>query len=160
MNKKILASALVLGVIGLAGYGASETVRADNVTNLPPLLQRVVEKFSLNRDEVQSVVDGYRTERQAERKQDVEKRLLQAVADGKITEEQKNTILEKMTSWQAQMGTMRDLTAEERKTKMEEHRTEMKNLEDSIGVNLRDVIGNGMGKRLGIGLGEGLGKNN
>lgn len=153
MKNKILISSLVVGLVSFAGVLGLQKVRAEDTNNFSPLIQRIVEKFNLNKDEVSGVVSNFRGEQQKLRQQDITDRLAQAVKDGKITEDQKNTILAKVTEWQSQMGTMNSLTVEERRTKMNEHRTEMQEWEKNTGIDLQGILGKGAGGTRGLGMG-------
>lgn len=76
-------------------------------TNTPTLLQKIIDKFGLNQTEVDQVVADYRNQRRQQMQAQYEERLNQAVADGKITEKQKQLILEKhnqlQSQWNAQL---------------------------------------------------------
>jgi len=87
----LFGTMLVLGLLIVLGYG---TVKAyeGNPEEYPPVVQKLVERFGLNEDEVKAVFDEVRTERQAQRQAEREERLDQAVADGVISEEQKNSL--------------------------------------------------------------------
>lgn len=63
--------------------------------NQESIIQRLAEKFGVNQDEVQSVFDQQREERQAQMQARYEERLNQAVTDGEITTNQKDAILKK-----------------------------------------------------------------
>jgi hypothetical protein len=59
------------------------------------IVQRLAQKFGLQETEVQAVFDEVHQERHQKMKQDMENRLNQAVQEGKITESQKQAILDK-----------------------------------------------------------------
>ena len=71
-----------------------------NQTNFPTLIQKIIDKFSLNSGEVEKVMKEEQTERQTEMKVRREARLEEAVKAGVITAEQKAALLNKETEWQ------------------------------------------------------------
>ncbi|HUW21438.1 MAG TPA: hypothetical protein VMW41_02095 [Candidatus Bathyarchaeia archaeon] len=60
-------------------------------------IDRLVERFGLNKDEVTTVMDEMRTERQQQRQAYMESRFNQAVSDEIITTDQKQALLKKYT---------------------------------------------------------------
>ncbi len=161
MNKKIALAAFI-GTLAIAGIlGVSKTYAQDEQPD--SLIQKLVEKFNLNKDEVQAVFDEERSERQAENQARFEERLSQAVSEGKITEDQKNLILEKHKELQEERANeieeWKDLSQEERKEKMEQRREEMKSWmeENGIDLDLMMILG-GPGHGRGPGGPEGFGR--
>ena len=138
MTKKLFVITLGLAVIGLSLYFAQPTNAQNPVTSL---IERIAEKFNLNKDDVQKTVEEFRTEKmnymQTERKANLEEKLTQAVADGKISETQKQTILKKM---------------DELKNHRETHRTDMEAWMKQNGLEGK-FFGFGMGK---TGMGRGM----
>src|SRR4030043_1625048 len=92
-----LAVGATLGVAGL------NTISAATNSSNSPLIENLAKKFNTTTDEVKGVFEQTREQRQEEMKKQIEENLTQAVKDGKITEDQKNTILSKMTNIQTQM---------------------------------------------------------
>ncbi len=134
MNKKqiIAATALIAG-IGLAGaYGIQTAKAATDTNSFPPMIQKMVEKFNLNTDEVSKFVNEDREARQTEREADFEKKLADAVTAGKITEAQKTAVLAKHDELQTKREALRDQNKEDR----EAHRTEMQ----AIHTEMQDFL--------------------
>jgi polyhydroxyalkanoate synthesis regulator phasin len=115
-NKKIVIPALALGVLMLVGafWVGKTTARA--ATSKQSVVDRLVERFNLNKDEVTGVFDEMQQERQQERQAQMESRLDEAVKDGVITTEQKQALLQKQVEWQERQREM----MEERQKWMEE----------------------------------------
>ncbi len=158
MKKVVLIALLAVGVLVLG----TSVAKADEASNYPPLLQKLVERFGLNEDEVKQVFDEQRTERQVARQAEREEKLNQAVGDGVITEEQKQALIskhEEMRANRPERGEFKDLSKEERQAKREEHRSEMQAWFESQGIDheaLREYMGGpengpGRGKRPGFG---------
>lgn len=126
---------------------------ADNDT----LIQRLVQKFGLKTDDVRSVFDKFRDERQAQMQQKLTNKLDALVKEGKLTEAQKRLIISKHTELQAQRekdkDTLKDLTPEERRAKMQAQRTDLENWAQQNNIDIQYVLGFGRGKGLGMGRG-------
>lgn len=91
--KKIILPALVFSVFLIGATVYSTKVRADDVnSNRNTLIEKLTERFNLNKDDVDVFIKEIRQEHQQQRQQDMEKNLQQAVDDGVITSEQKDAI--------------------------------------------------------------------
>lgn len=143
MRYKILLITLLITAIGVGLFTTTRVLAQNTTDNQNPmssLVQKIVDKFGLNKDEVQAVFDQDRTERQAEMEKNRAKReaemetkfkteLDQDVKDGKITQAQADLILAKReelkTKRQSEMQNTQNMTEEERKANMETKKTEM-----------------------------------
>lgn len=137
-----LAAAAMLGILGAAVVTA-QAVSADG--NYPPIIQKLVERFGLNIEEVREVFDEARAERrqnmQVRFEESFEERLNKAVEQGKLTQEQKEAILAKQEEMQERYEGLRELSPEERRAKMQETREEMQAWAEENGVDLRFMCG-------------------
>ncbi|MBI1833478.1 MAG: hypothetical protein HYR90_01505 [Candidatus Andersenbacteria bacterium] len=119
--KKSLFAASAIAVLGLVVFHASPTYAASNTTNL---IDRLVERFSLNRDDLQTVFDEHRSDLMTEHEQAMKDRLAQTVTDGKITQAQADLITAKHAELKTFIESLKEKTMEERrdamKTKMDE----------------------------------------
>lgn len=163
--KTLLITALSVGVIG-TGLLSTNKIFAQNSSTTGPmsfLVDKIASKFGLDTSDVQAVFDQERVERQAEMEKKYEEQLTQYVSEGKITEQQKQLILEKHKEMQAQhqeeREKMQQMTVEERKTareanrtNMEEHKALLENWATQHGIDMQYVIG--FGKRGGKGPGR------
>ncbi|HLC83669.1 MAG TPA: hypothetical protein VJI69_07550 [Bacteroidia bacterium] len=97
--KRLFILILALFITGFSIYGVSRTNAQSTANTQQTLIQKIAEKFNLNKDEVQDVADDFRTQKiqtmQAERKARLEQKLSEAVSSGKISETQKQAILKK-----------------------------------------------------------------
>ncbi len=151
----LIAGALVLTTLGVLGAFTLSKVHAeDSDTSSKSLLQMVVEKFNLNADEVQKVVDEYKSTKQADRKTQLEDRLSYLVYKGSITEDQKSKILAKFDEIKSESGEFWKLTQEERKTKMEEQRAELQKWASENGIDEKYMFMLGHGGSFGKGMGR------
>lgn len=157
--KKLLIVAILAFIIIKSGLAIS-TVMAEGTTEgqnpMANLVERIANKFNLNQDEVQAVVDEaheeQRTKMQTQRLTELTEKLDQLVTDGKITKAQKQLILTKHAELQAQHEDRKDemanLTAEERKNKFETERTALETWAKENGIDMEYVMlcdGKGMG---------------
>ena len=134
--------------MGTVLFGAINTSAQTSISDQSPmasLVQKIADKFGLNKDEVQAVFDQNRQEHQAQMQAKSEEQLSQDVTDGKITEEQKQKILEKrqelQENRQSKMEEMRNMTAEERKAAMEKERQELENWVKENGIDHNYLMG-------------------
>lgn len=111
-----------MGVATLAGAGLVNA--QSSTTSGTGLVDKIAQKFNLNKSDVQKVFDEDRTAHDAERQQRMEERLTQAVKDGKLTQTQADAITSKMAEMKTYMDSLKDKTEQERhdamKTKMDE----------------------------------------
>ena len=130
MNKKLLIPTLGLfALVGLGVLGASAVSAQDG--EYPPFIEGLSERFGLNQDEVKTFFDEQMEVRHDQMMQAKEERLDQVVADGVITEEQKQALLNK---W------------EEMRQEREQERKEMQAWFEENGIDqeaLRDYWGFG-----------------
>ena len=174
-NKKIAVSMLVFSVIlGGTVYGVNQTSAQENGMH-DSLIEKLVAKFNLNKDEVTQVFTEERGARRAandvERQKRLEEKLTLAVTSGEITNEQKQLILNKMAELQKERTANREahanLSAEERKTEMDEHKAELEKWASDNGIDLKYLMaglgrgmgGERMGQGKGMGNGQGMGLN-
>jgi hypothetical protein len=124
----IAGTAATIGLTSVAGIGVASAASNGSSGN-NGLADKIASTFGLDKSKVQAVFDADRKEHQAERQVKIEKALTQAVKDGKLTETQKSAILAKIKEMKADMesnhDTMKDKTPAERKSAMEEKRTEL-----------------------------------
>lgn len=166
--KKAIAVAAVVSMVGLASVAGLASAQASNNS----LVDKIAQKFNLDKSEVQKVFDEDRSAREAGREQRYEERLTRAVKDGKLTEDQKTKILAKHKEFEAQRNKLHDemmaeketvdsKTEAERENLREEHRAEMEKLRSDIeawekanSIPSGYLLGGGMGHGHGHGLGH------
>lgn len=147
MKKVFLTAALIALVISFAfptkTYALwpfdifTKNSSAGNQANFPPPIQKIIDKFKLNPDEVQKVIDETRDEKQKQMQSLREQRLEQAVKDGVITEEQKKTLFERWNKmWQEH----------------QQEREEMQRWREESGIDFEKLA------PYGVGFGRGFGK--
>jgi hypothetical protein len=140
--KKTTLALLTLSALLAAGFFVTGQVKAeDNDINYPPVVQRLIEKFNLDGDEVEEVFAEVRQERQTLDKNRFEERLGQLVSDGSLTEEQKQAILNKREQLRQESQNWQNLSVDERHKLMEEHRNQMQLWADQEGIDLSLTFG-------------------
>ena len=158
MQKKLLLTAAAVAIVGTTLVGATQAFAQSNDTSDNPrssLVERIANKFGLQESEVQAVFDEARSQHQAEMQQRSEERLSQLVSDGKITEEQKQLIISKRdelrAEHQSEHESMQDLTPEERRAAMDEHRQELEDWASQNGIDPQYLMPQGP-----AGMGRGM----
>lgn len=153
-KNKLIISSLALIALGALAYTTGRAVYAEDNANFSPVVERLIQRFNLNRNEVGSIVSEVRTERQAEARTRAETRLSESVANGNLTEDQKNKILAKLTEEQRLREQYRSLSPEERREKMQERHKELEKWAEANGIDFKYVMGMGRMKG-GMGFGTG-----
>jgi hypothetical protein len=153
IRKTLLIPALVVTVIGSSLWATTQTF-AQDTNPQTSLVQKIADKFNLNKNDVQKVFDDQKTEHRTQMKQTLETRLSQLVKDGKITEDQKVKILAKFSEMegnrQANMDKMKSMTPEERKTAMKTHKDELQSWAKDNGIDPQYLfVGHKGGMRMG-----------
>jgi len=140
MNMKIKKPLLIAGAaatIGAAGL-VGTTFAATNSTSSGSLVDKIAQKFNLNKSDVQAVFDQNKADHMAQHQADVKAQLDQAVKDGKLTQDQANKILDKLKELQSQREadhqTMQDKTPEERKAAMDAKKAELEQWAKDNGI--------------------------
>jgi len=125
MNKvKLLIPIFAFAVAGATLLTTTTTYAQEESNPINTLVQRVAERFGLNQDDVQAVFDEHREEMHSQREDNYEARLDEAVANGELTAEQKQLILDKHAELQASMET--------NKANFEAHHQEMITKHESL----------------------------
>ncbi|MHB8842017.1 MAG: MCP four helix bundle domain-containing protein [Candidatus Aquicultor sp.] len=127
--KVIIGIAVAALLITLAGGYSVFAASKQTTQSYPPVIEKLVQAFGLDRSKVDKVLGDFKQEREVQHKAMLEQKLSQDVKDGKITAKQKDAILKKMDELQNEMKnkmeTFKALTPEERRQAMEKQRTEL-----------------------------------
>jgi pyoverdine/dityrosine biosynthesis protein Dit1 len=153
LKTKVLFLTVALALLALVGVATATSIRAEEISDYPPIIQKLVERFNLNPSEVQEVFNQEREERQEERQTRLEERLNEAVQNGEITEEQKQLILTKHQELQQERETNREavqnMTREEHQAAMEAERAELEAWAEENGIDLNNFFFGSMGPKGG-----------
>lgn len=129
-SKKILITTAAIIGLTVAGTGVFYSVSAAEGSHpFDGLAKAIADKFNLNADDVQQVVDEQMakmdTEKQAKEEQEFTDRINKAVSEGKLTQEQADKIFAKKAELEAQKTDPSSKTKEEMASAM---KTEMDSL--------------------------------
>lgn len=130
MNKKIIIpAALLVTAVGTGVFLTKPVLAQEGETPHQSIIERLVARFGLNQEEVESVFQEERQDRQAEMQNQFEAKLDEAIAAGELSEDQKALILAKHEELRQQNENQgpkgddwHELSAEERQAKMEEEK--------------------------------------
>ena len=148
MNNKLIILPAVLGALLAGSVLGTSVVKAETESGFGarfPFVQDLAERLGLSEDEVTTAMGDVRNERRVERRERQEARLEEAVADGVVTEEQKQMLLEHR---------------EEMEAEREQRRAEMQEWREQSGIDFevlreygcRGGMGGGFGMREGHGF--------
>ncbi len=129
----LAALVLTVSLVGTKSVYAEE----DNIFS--PFVNRLMTKFNIKKEDVNTTFTELRAERQQEMQNTFNERLNKAATEGSITEDQKTKILEYHNRIQ------------EKRDEMTSIREEMQNWADSENLDLRNIMGapRGMGNGRG-----------
>ncbi len=133
----------LLGLAALSVFAGglilpSTLVHAEESGNYPPIIEKLAQRFGLDREEVKSVFEEERTMREQERSERMEERLDTLVNDGVITEEQRQMLLQKLDLLRTKMSGASDFSHEERHAAMKQAHDEFKSWLEEQG--LEDIL--------------------
>lgn len=166
--KRILMLLFCAGIIGSALIGPRQAHAQDTsnpkATFFEGLVQMIAQKFNLDKNKVQSVVNEYQDQQKSKMSENLQERednrLSQLVKEGKITSAQKVAIEKELATLKSKYNfqNLKNLTPAERKTQMQNFQNELKTWAESQGINLAYVgrFGFGMGMRGGMHKGQWL----
>ncbi len=143
LKKSLLVAGAVttVGLTGLAGVGVASaaTQASSSADPMSSLVDKLANKFNLNKADVQSVFDEERQARETEREQQFTAKIDQLVSEGKLTSGQKDAIIAKRAEIKKDMDanrdSMKDKTATERKAAMDQKRTELEEWAKDNGID-------------------------
>ena len=159
MKKQLIVSTLALAILGLVAYGATRAYADNQWGGHTTIIEKLVERFGLNEEDVKAVFDETRKEHQVEMQSRLEERLNKAVASGDLTESQKQAIIAKheemKVNREANHESFQGMTREERKEAMEVKKAEMESWAEENSIDLKDFFvgskfGNGHGLKRGF----------
>lgn len=136
IKKKVLLPTILAISVLVVGILAATNVSAQDTANYPPIVQKIADRFNLNVSEVEQVFDEARDERRAEMYANFADRLDDLVSEGKLTETQKEAVLDKHEEVQDKMEALKDLAPEERREKAQAIHEEFKAWAEDQGIDL------------------------
>ncbi len=158
MDKKILLGLTVASVVTLlSGMALAAPIRANENNKYSPLVQGLVDKFGLNKNEVDTVITTVRGQQMQKRQAEIDTKLSQAVNDKKLTQAQKDELVKLQTEWRdTRPDNWASMSNEERKTYMDTHQDAMHAWATKNNVDIESILG--FGGRGGFDRGNGEGR--
>lgn len=138
-HKIILPAILLSGALAVGTLGITQTY-AQEINKYTPIVQRLAQRFGLKEEDVQSVFDEVHQERRAEMEARFLERLDQLVAEGKITQDQKQKLLDKQEELELKMEEYKNLEPTDRREKMKEFHQEMKKWADENDIEFPFMV--------------------
>jgi len=130
MRKAIIIPALALALVGGAVTVGSVSAQGEGRPFHQQMIERFADRFGLNQSEVEGFMMEMHDERQANRQANHQKHLDELVADGTLTEEQRQSLEAKY----------QEMTQDR-----EGHHQEMEDWAEEQGIDLSKVAGRGEG---------------
>jgi polyhydroxyalkanoate synthesis regulator phasin len=134
VSKSALLAAGVTTVVGLSSLGVAGLASAATDTGSSTLVDKIAQKFNLNKDEVQKVFDEQHEVRRAEMRQKRTDTIARAVKDGKISQEKADQLTAKLKELESFMDGLKDKTHQERHEAMKTKMDELRNWADENGI--------------------------
>lgn len=150
INKTLKRSLLVGGAMSTVGLASLASVgmaaaATNNSTGQQNLVDKIAQKFNINKDDLQKVFDEERAAHEAGHEKAQADRLQKLVDDGTITATQKTAIEAKLKELKAEREANKDefknLSEDQRNAKMDEKRTELENWAKEQGLDLTKLHG-------------------
>lgn len=155
LSKKILLP--IFGLMLTAGVtlGVTQANAQTKPNPLSGLVQMIAQKFGLDQNQLQAVVDQYQNQKKQQRQQTMQQRLKsrldQAVSQGKLTSQKEQALLDKLASLRSNFNpsSLKSMTPAQRKQFFQNQQSELKSWAQSQGIDLSQLnlkIGWGMKK--------------
>lgn len=166
MNKKYflyaIVSVVILGSTGAIAYASN--VSGENMFS--ELAGKISQKFNLNQNDVQMIIDEYHSEMRIKQGQNFEERraemdarasemLKQAVADGKLTQTQVDLIIAKRTELESQRVDLKTGDKDKISENMKSQMDSLKQWAEDNNINMQYLMFGGMGMKGGFGMQKG-----
>lgn len=159
-KKRVLAGSAIIALgLVFAGTSSARAANANGGTNpMSNLVQAIATKFNLNTSDVQAVFDEQRAQMEKEHEQMFADRLKQAVADGKLTQDQADKITAKKAELEALRTSLSGKTEDEKRAAMKTQVDALKTwaTENNIPAEFMMFGGFGGGHHMGDMKGRGM----
>lgn len=147
---KTIVAGTIMGTIGVGSLATASIVGAETASNMSSdpqssLIDKIASTFNIDKSKLQTVFDEDREAREAAREKEQAAKLQTLVDNGTITSAQKTVIEKKIAELKSQReanrDTMKDLTDDERKAKMDEERTALETWAKEQSLDLSKLKG-------------------
>ena len=109
-------------------------------STLPPMIQTIMDRFGLNQNEVQGVMDEVREEHHSQMEQRFEDNLSLAIENGTLTQEQKQLMEAKHEETEAAHVELRGLSGPEKRDQMQATHQEMSDWAEANGIDMSELM--------------------
>lgn len=155
--KIVVGAVVVASLLLMTGAYSVYAANTESTQKYPPIVEKLVQAFNLDRNKVDKVLGEYKQEREVQHKARLGERLDQAVKDGKITEKQKEAILKKMDEMKSKLEELKNLSPEDRREELEKLRTDLQTWAKENGIDQQFMFKFGGHKRGPWGFKKGFG---
>jgi len=128
-----LALLLMLGTACTGTLGAEPLEEGE----YPPLVERLAERFGLDKDEIMDFLEQLKDEKSLEMEERFQDRLDELVENGDITSSQEEAILEKKEELEAFKEYMEDMTVSEAREALKDLREDLKDWAEENDLELK-----------------------
>jgi len=137
----LITSLALLSIGGVACVGEINAQASEETeTGYPLLVERFAERFDLDQDEIMDFFDELKEERMADAEDRFEERLDELVEDEKITEDQKEAILDKKEELKTFKENLGDMTISEAREAMKDIHEELRDWAEENDISLRNFF--------------------
>ena len=140
LSKGMLAAGIVTTVAAGSIVGTS-VASAHSGNGSGNVIDKLVERFSLNRDDVQAVFEEVRDEHQADMQAQRDEQLSELVQNGTLTQTQADALKAKQQEMHEYRNELRDqnLSREQLRTQLQEQRESFRAWADEQGIDLQAI---------------------
>lgn len=143
-RKRIVIPFAALSLIALVAFSNVKAVSANAASNGNELVFRIAERFGLDEAEVQETFVEFRALKMSERHEEMQEhfslRLEEAVETGSITDAQQLAIIEKHDEMNSRRDELDELSPEDRREAMADHREEMEAWAEENGIDIEILL--------------------
>lgn len=139
LKAKLIAgglTALSVAALSTAGAGLANAQGDHGAA----LVDKLAQRFNINKDDVQKVFDENRQQHQADRQKMRDDQLQQAVTAGKLTADQKTQLEAKLKDIADTRATLKDKTPQERRDALKAKRDDLKKWASDNHLDLKTLL--------------------
>jgi hypothetical protein len=139
-KKNITVPVVALSLICGGMIMSAESVHA-NENYHTKFAQRFSERFNVNENTVREFLETDHKERRFQAQERFEERLVNAVQNGELTEDQKNLIIAKKTALQSDRGTYRETGERPSEDERENHYKDLASWAEQNNIDMTHLVG-------------------
>lgn len=137
----LITSLTLISILGIGCVGEiNAQAKEDTESEYLPIVERFAERFDLDPDEIVEFLDELKEEKIAEKEEKFEERLDELVEEEKITDEQKQAILDKKEELKTFKEGIEDMTIAEAREAIKAMHGELKDWAEENDLELKDFF--------------------